>query len=102
MIAVRNIVKNQKDILVLQFIEDVNKNKTSRRIFIVTPERASEIFKLKKPLLSNMFLFDEAQISEEGVRGMTFDAFVRRSDQVFPNAKKFLHLLLLRIRSSIY
>ncbi len=35
---------------------------------------------------------DEAQISEEDIRGMTFDALVRRLDRAFPKAKKvFAH-----------
>ena len=37
-------------------------------------------------------MFDEAQISEEKVRGIGFDTFVRRSDSLFPTAKKvFAH-----------
>ncbi|PKH86878.1 DEAD/DEAH box helicase [Colwellia sp. Bg11-28] len=91
-LAVREIVKDQKDILILQFVDDVNINKTSRRIFIVTPERASEIFKSPDSYKPSLFLFDEAQISEEKIRGITFDAFVRRSAKIFPGAKKvFAH-----------
>lgn len=92
MLAVRQIVAGQNDILVLQFVEDVNKSKTSRRVFVVTPERAAEIFKLSDHFTPTLFLYDEAQISEERVRGTTFDAFVRRSDKMFPDAKKvFAH-----------
>lgn len=92
MLAVRDIVVDQKDILVLQFIEDVNKKNTTRRVFVVTPERAAEIFRLSDHFNPTLFLYDEAQISEERVRGTTFDAFVRRSDRIFPNAKKvFAH-----------
>lgn len=92
MLVVRETLKDHKDILILQFIDDVNKNKTSRRIFIVTPERAAEIFKLTDHFNPSLFLYDEAQISEEIIRGTRFDAFVRRSDRVFPHAKKvFAH-----------
>lgn len=92
MLAVRDIVADKKEILVLQFIEDVNKKNTSRRVFVVTPERAAEIFKLSHHFNPTLFLYDEAQISEERVRGTTFDAFVRRSDRIFPMAKKvFAH-----------
>lgn len=81
-----------KDVLVLQFVEDVNKEKTKRRIFIVTPERGAELFKYKSSFNVELFLLDEAQISEEPVRGMTFDSFVRRADRYFPTAKKvFAH-----------
>lgn len=88
MLAVKEIVNNQNEVLVLQFVEDINKNKTTRRVFVVTPERAAEIFRLSDHFNPTLFLYDEAQISEERVRGTTFDAFVRRSDRVFPEAKK--------------
>jgi len=92
MLTVKEMVMGRNDILVLQFIDDINKKKTSRKIFIVTPERAAEIFRLPKRFNFSLFLFDEAQISEEKVRGITFDAFVRRVDKVFPNSKKvFAH-----------
>lgn len=92
MLAVREIVADRKDILILQFIDNVNKKRASRKIFIVTPERATELFKSPERFHPSLFLFDEAQISEEKVRGISFDAFVRRSDRIFPNAKKvFAH-----------
>lgn len=82
----------QNDVLVLQFIENVNQHNTSRRIFIITPERGTEIFKYSGDFDVGIFLFDEAQISEEPVRGLSFDAFVRRTEREFPNATKvFAH-----------
>jgi superfamily II DNA/RNA helicase len=91
-LAVRDIVGDQKNILILQFIDDVNKKRTTRRIFVVTPERASDIFKSPERFQPSLFLYDEAQISEEKTRGISFDAFVRRADRVFPAAKKvFAH-----------
>lgn len=37
-------------------------------------------------------MLDEAQISEDEIRGMKFDSFVRRIDKVIPDAKKvFAH-----------
>lgn len=91
-LAIKKILSDRKDILVLQFIDDINKSKTSRRVFVVTPERASEIFKMADRFNPSLFLYDEAQISEEVVRGVSFDAFVRRADKVFPDAKKvFAH-----------
>ncbi len=92
LLAVRNIVKDNKEILVLQFIDIVNIRKTKRRIFIITPERGGELFKFKEQLDIGLFIFDEAQISEAGLRGLTFDALVRRVDKTFPAAKKaFVH-----------
>jgi len=85
-----NIV--DKNVLVLQFIEDVNTALVDRRIFIVTPERAVQLFRLKDSFNIELFLFDEAQLSEEEFRGLRFDALVRRVDHIFPNSKKvFAH-----------
>lgn len=79
-------------VLVLQFVEDINKAHTQRRIFVLTPERAGELFKYKNSFNIGLFLFDEAQISEENIRGMRFDALVNRIDKNFPDAKKvFTH-----------
>lgn len=78
--------------LVLQFIHNINTDNISRRVYVVTPERASELFKYRNEFNLELILLDEAQISEEPMRGMTFDAFVRRADKIFPNAKKvFAH-----------
>lgn len=87
---VTNLVNNK--VLVLQFIEDIYKSRTERRIYVVTPERASELFKYNETFNIGLILMDEAQISEEPMRGVRFDAFVRRSNNIFPNAKKvFAH-----------
>ena len=89
---VKNLLKGNNSILVLQFIENVNKLKTKRRIFIITPERGEELFSLIKELNIGLFLFDEAQISEERIRGMRFDSFVRRVDKLLPKVRKvFTH-----------
>ncbi|MGH8491603.1 MAG: DEAD/DEAH box helicase [Moraxellaceae bacterium] len=81
-----------KDVLVLQFIENINTEKTKRRIFIITPERGVELFRKAKELNIELFLLDEAQISEEPIRGMKFDSFVRRINGAMPQAKKiFAH-----------
>lgn len=82
----------ENDVLVLQFIENVNQNNIIKRVFIITPERGVELFKYSNEFDIGLFLFDEAQIADENVRGITFDAFVRRTERVFPNAKKvFAH-----------
>ena len=85
-----------KNTLVLQFIDNININKIERRIFIITPERGVELFNKVNNFDIRLFLFDEAQISEEEIRGMRFDVFVRRVDKVLPNAKKvFAHPFVL-------
>ena len=81
-----------KATLVMEFIEIVNTKHTKRRIYVITPERGAELFKNLNKLDIEYFLFDEAQISEEEIRGMRFDSFVRRVDRLIPNAKKvFTH-----------
>lgn len=81
-----------KDVLVLQFIENVNISKVDRRIYVVTPERAIDLFEIADELNVELILLDEAQISEEEVRGLKFDSFVRRADRHLPTTRKvFAH-----------
>ena len=81
-----------KDILVLPFIELVNTSKTNRRIYIITPERGDDLFNKIDLLNIELILFDEAQLTEQDIRGMKFDSFVKRVDRRIPNAKKvFTH-----------
>ncbi len=99
MYAVKELFKdfrNQdgKSVLVLDFIENINITKTFKRVYIITPERGSELFKIVDDLNIGLFLFDEAQISDEkkSSRGLRFDIFVRKVGRVLPNAKKvFTH-----------
>ncbi|MGS2738765.1 DEAD/DEAH box helicase [Sinomicrobium sp. M5D2P17] len=94
LIKVKKLVS--KDTLVLQFIEVVNTNRTKNRIYIITPERGEELFKNIPKLNVELILLDEAQISEEGIRGMKFDSFVRRIDRKLNNIKKvFTHPFIL-------
>lgn len=93
-LAVIDIVP--KEVLVLTFVDDINRSKTRRRIFILTPERATELFKYKNVFNIELILFDEAQITEEKIRGLKFDALVRRAIREFPNAKKvFAHPFII-------
>jgi len=79
-------------VLVLDFIELVNLNHTVSKIYVITPERGVELFKNLDRLNVELFLFDEAQLSEDGIRGMKFDSFVRRADKALPTSKKvFTH-----------
>lgn len=88
----KQFFRNRKDILILNFIENINQLHTHKRVYIITPERGTELFRIRNELNPQLFLFDEAQISEENIRGMKFDTLVRRIDRVFPNAKKvFAH-----------
>ncbi len=82
------ISENRKTINVLTFVDHINIQHAIRNIFILTPERARELFKNKDWLAIELFLFDEAQLSdEESERGIYFDSIVRRAKKAFPKAK---------------
>ncbi|KIE42629.1 DEAD/DEAH box helicase [Geobacter anodireducens] len=92
LIAVRSILQDDPGILVLQFIDDINKLATERRVFVVTPERGKDLFRDAEKYEVSLFLFDEAQLSDEKWRGVNFDSFVRRADRAYPDARKvFAH-----------
>lgn len=94
LIKIKKLVSNET--LVLQFIEIVNTKRTKNRIYVITPERGEEIFKNINNLNLELILLDEAQISEEGIRGMKFDSLVRRIDKKLNNIKKvFTHPFVL-------
>lgn len=76
-----------KSINILTFIDKINTQFATKNIFIVTPERCRELFKQKENFKIEMFLFDEAQLSnEDSKRGLYFDSIVRRSQKAFPDA----------------
>ena len=79
--------KEDKSVMILPFVEYVFKSRTLRRIFILTPERARELFTQNETPNITLFFFDEAQISEEKERGVKFDVLVRRVERAFPDAK---------------
>lgn len=77
-----------KNVNILTFVEIINTKYAKRNIFILTPERARELFKQKNRLNVELILFDEAQLSDDkSVRGLYFDSIVRRVQKSFPNAK---------------
>ena len=78
----------EKNINILTFIDKINLKRAKRSIFIVTPERCKELFKQKDDFNVEIFLFDEAQLSnEESSRGLFFDSIIRRAQKAYPNAK---------------
>lgn len=86
-IRVKEIFKINK-VNILTYIDFINKSSHRRNIFIVTPERAKEVFKYKNEINLDLVLFDEAQISDEkGSRGIIFDSLVRRIKSNFVNTK---------------
>lgn len=79
---------DQRTVNVLPFVEHINIDYAERNIFILTPERARELFKNKDWLNVDFFLFDEAQLADDrSHRGLYFDGLVRRIKHGFPNSK---------------
>lgn len=77
-----------KSINILTFIDKINTAKAKRNIFVVTPERCRDLFKQKDSFNVDLFLFDEAQLSDEdSTRGLFYDSIVRRCYKAYPEAK---------------
>lgn len=85
--AMKNKFKNDKHVMILPFVDYIFTSRNLRRIFILTPERARELFTYNPTPNISLFFFDEAQISEEKERGVKFDVLIRRIERSFPNAK---------------
>lgn len=82
------IVDDIKKVNILTFIDFINTKRSKRNIFIITPERSRDLFINADKLNVQLFLFDEAQLSEDdSVRGMYYDSVVRRVFKYFPNSK---------------
>lgn len=76
-----------KGVMVSSFVDNVFRSRGLRRIFVLTPERARDLFSPNLDLNLKVFFFDEAQISEDGERGVVFDLLVRRVKKHFKSAK---------------
>lgn len=77
-----------KEVNLLTHIDTINTNHATRSIFIVTPERCREIFKNRDRYDVSLFLYDEAQLTDDaGRRGLYFDGIVRRVKKAFPDSK---------------
>lgn len=84
-INVREMV--DKTVNVLTFADIINTDIAQRSVFILTPERARELFRINN-LTIGLALFDEAQmVDDDQRRGMYFDSIVRRIHKHFPDAK---------------
>lgn len=75
-------------VLPLPFVERINRKKSARRVYVVTPERAYDVFSKLRPDEVSLFLFDEAQHSEEKRRGILFDALVENICKSYPQVRK--------------
>jgi hypothetical protein len=77
-----------KAVIITPFVDNIFKKRKLRHIFILTPERARELFSpQKRDLQIKVFFFDEAQVSEDKDRGIHFDILIRRIIIKFPDAK---------------
>lgn len=76
-----------KKVMISSFVDNVFTSRELRKIFILTPERARDLFSSSLNLNLQVFFFDEAQVSEEKERGVIFDVLVRRVKKRFPDAK---------------
>lgn len=84
----RERFRNNKDVMICSFVDQVFTARSPRRIFVLTPERTKDLFRLSHELVSvGTFFLDEAQISEDNDRGLVFDVAVRRIIRHFPRAK---------------
>lgn len=76
-----------KSVNILTFIDKINTRHVRKNVFIVTPERCRELFKHKNSFKVDLFLFDEAQLSnEESKRGLYYDSIVRRCYKAYSDA----------------
>lgn len=85
--SVRERFNGSKNVMVTPFVDNVFTSRSLRRIFVLTPERARELFYLAERPNVGVVFFDEAQISEEKGRGIVFDVLVRRVQKTYPEAK---------------
>lgn len=81
------------EILVSAYLAKVNIDINKKRVYVITPERGGALFTDEFSSSDfSLFLFDEAQLSEEKGRGYIFDAFVSAVYNKFEDSKKiFAH-----------
>ncbi len=90
LILLRDHYKDDSSVLILEFVDDINKQKTNKRIFVLTPERVNEVYKYNFDI--GLFIFDEAQLADDRRRGINFERIVKKSEKKYPQAKKiFAH-----------
>jgi len=87
MSAMKRKFGGDKNVMISAFVDNVFTSRNLKRIFILTPERARDLFLTSLKLNVKVFFFDEAQVSEEKARGVIFDVLVRRVQKTFPLAK---------------
>ena len=100
--SLQTIFGFNKGVLVSAFVDEVFTSRDLTRIFVLTPERARELFAKSYDFSIDTFFFDEAQISEDLSRGVLFDVLLRQIKQSFPDAKLiFAHPFVLNPEAQI-
>lgn len=85
--TMRDRFQGDKGVMISPFVDAVFTNRNLRRIFVLTPERARDLFTSSAKLNVGVFFFDEAHVSEDRARGVVFDVLVRRIQKAFPTAR---------------
>jgi hypothetical protein len=85
--AMKEHFQGDKGVMITPFVDAVFTSRELRRIFVLTPERARDLFLSDSKLIMGVFFFDEAHVSEERSRGVIFDVLVRRIQKAFPAAR---------------
>lgn len=85
--SIKDVFAERKDVMITSFVDKVYMSRKLRRIYVLTPERARELFSVGSGWNIEIFFFDEAQVSEDKDRGIIFDVVVRRALKTFPSAK---------------
>lgn len=85
--TMRDRFQGDKGVMITPFVDAVFTNRELRRIFVLTPERARDLFTSSTKLNIGVFFFDEAHVSEDSSRGVIFDVLVRRIQKAFPQAR---------------
>jgi len=94
--SLQKVFASDKNMLISAFVDEVFTSRELSRIFVLTPERARELFVKNYEFIIDIFFFDEAQISEDLSRGVLFDVLMLQIKQNFPHAKLiFAHPFVL-------
>lgn len=85
--AMRRKFNGVKNVMITSFVDDVFKSRNLRKIYVLTPERAQDLFFNGISDNINVFFFDEAQISEDKSRGLIFDVLIHNVKLKYPKSK---------------
>jgi len=79
--------ESERHVMIMSFVDAVFSSRVTRRVYVLTPERARDLFAPTTHADIKLFFFDEAHMSEEEGRGVVFDVVVRRAMKKYPSSK---------------